>query len=158
MRAAAFFDRVAAAVLHSQQFVLALVELVVADGSQRQSHHRQRLDRRLVVEHRRQKGAGADQVAGRDEDRVAVPVAKLPDQRRHVFGAARGNGDLLGFVFGVANDDSAGKGAQVAVKIVDRENAQIHWRCSLGTGWRAERDHDRQGKNGTKENFHGSIS
>ena len=67
----------------------------------------------------------ADQVSGRDEDRVAVSIAKLADQRRHVFGATGGDCDLLGLVFGVGDDDSAREGAQVAVKIVDRENAKV---------------------------------
>ena len=132
MRSLAFVDRVATAILHPQQFVLALVEFVVADGRQCQPHHRQRFDRRLVMEHRRQKRAGADQVAGRDEDRVAVSIAKLADQRRHVFGAARGDRDLLGLVLGIGDRDPARGGAKVAVKIVDRENAQIDGRGGLG--------------------------
>ena len=88
MRPLAFVDRMAAAILHPQQFVLALVELVIADGGNIQPHHRQRLDGGLVVEHRRQERAGADQIAGRDEDRVLVAVAQFLDQRCHVFGAA----------------------------------------------------------------------
>ena len=68
MRPLAFVDRMAAAVLHPQQFVLALVEFVVADRGNLKPHHRQRFDGRLVVKHRGQKRAGADQVARRDED------------------------------------------------------------------------------------------
>ena len=132
MRALAFVDRVATAILHPQQFVLALVEFVVADGRQRQPHHRQRFDGGLVMEHRRQKRAGADQVSGRDEDRVAVPVAKLADQRRHVFGPTGGDRDLLRLVLGVGDRDPARGGAKVAVKIVDRENAQVYRRGGLG--------------------------
>ena len=107
MRSLALVDRVAAAILHAQEFVLALVEFVIADGGNIQAHHRQRLDRRLVMEHRRQKRAGADQVAGRDEDRVLVSLAKLAHQRRHMFGAAGGDGDLLRPVLGIGNRDPA---------------------------------------------------
>ena len=72
MRPLAFVDGMTAAILHPQQFVLALVEFVIADRSDLEPHHRQRFDGRLVVKHRRQQRAGADQVAGRDEDRVPV--------------------------------------------------------------------------------------
>ena len=44
MRALAFVDRMTAAILHPKQFVLALVEFVIADRSQFKPHHRQRLD------------------------------------------------------------------------------------------------------------------
>ena len=132
MRTLAFVDRVAAAVLHPQQLVLAFVEFVIADGGNIQAHHRQRLDRRLVMEHGGQKRAGADQVAGRDEDRVAVSLAKLADQRRHVLGAAGGDGDLLRPVLGIGDGDPARRRAQVAVKIVDRENAQVDRGGGLG--------------------------
>ena len=132
MRPLALVDRVAAAILHAQQFVLALVEFVIADGGNIQAHHRQRLDRRLVMEHRRQKRAGADQVAGRDEDRVPVSLAKLADQRRHMFGAAGRDGDLLRLVLGIGNRDPARRRAKVAVKIVDRENAQVDGGGRLG--------------------------
>ena len=125
MRSLAFVDRMAAAVLHPQQFVLALVEFVIADGGKREPHHRQRLDGRLVVEHRREKRAGADQVAGRHEDGVAVPFAELPDQRRHVLGAAGRDDDLLRPVLGIGDPDAAGRRAKIAVEIVDRENSQI---------------------------------
>src|SRR5579872_4981813 len=53
VRSLTVVDRMAAAILHPLQLVLALVELVIADGGNRKPHHRKRLDRRLVVEHRR---------------------------------------------------------------------------------------------------------
>jgi hypothetical protein len=84
------------------------------------------------MEHRRQKRAGADQVAGRDEDRIPVALAKLAHQRRHMFGAAGRDRDLLGPVLGIGNRDAAGRRAQVAVKIVDRENAQVDRGGGLG--------------------------
>ena len=132
MRPLAFVDRMAAAILHPQQFVLALVEFVIADGGKRQPHHRQRFDSGLVVEHRRQKRAGADQIAGRDEDRILVPLAELPDQRRHVLGAAGRHDDLFGLVVGIGNPDPARRRAEIAVEIVDREDAQFDRRGGLG--------------------------
>ena len=47
----------------------------------------ERLDGRLVVEQRRQQRRRADQVAGRDEDRVAVLGAQVADVRREVLDA-----------------------------------------------------------------------
>jgi hypothetical protein len=84
------------------------------------------------VEHRRQKRAGADQVSGGDKDRVLGLLAQLPDQRGHVLGAARGDSDLFGLVFGIGDPDAAGRRPQVTVEIVDRENAYIDRCCGLG--------------------------
>ena len=52
-------DRVAATLLHAQQLVGALVELVVADGVDVEADLVHGLDGRLVVEQRRQQRAGA---------------------------------------------------------------------------------------------------
>ncbi len=136
MRPLAFVDRVAAAVLHALQLVLALIEFVIADGSNRKPHHRHRFDRRLVMEHRRQKRARADQISGRNEDRVLVAVAKLFHQRRHLFGAAGGYSDLFGLVVGIGDLDPAGGRAKVAVEIVDREDSQVNGH-RLGRGPRS---------------------
>ena len=54
MRPLTMVDRMASAILHPQQFVLAPVEFVIADGGELKPHHRQRFDGGLVVEHRRQ--------------------------------------------------------------------------------------------------------
>ena len=116
MRPLAFVDRMTAAVLHPQQFVLALVEFVIADRGDRKPHHRQRFDGGFVVEHRRQQGARADQVAGGDEDRVLVVLAQLLDQRRHVLGAAGRHRDLFGLVGGIGDPDSAGGGRRLPWK------------------------------------------
>ena len=132
MRSLASVVRMAAAVLHPQQLGLALVEFVIADRGDRKPHHRERLDRRLVVEHRRQERARADQVAGGDEDRVLVPLAQLLDQRRHVLGAAGGDHHLLGSVLGIVDADAARRRTEIAVEIVDRENAQLDGRGGLG--------------------------
>ena len=58
--------------LHSQQLADALVELVVADTADVEAHRVQRLDRRLVMEERRDERARADQIASADGDRVRV--------------------------------------------------------------------------------------
>ena len=126
--------RMAAAVLHPEQLGLALVEFVIADRSDRKPHHRERLDRRLVVKHRRQERARPDQIAGGDEDGVLVPLAQLLDQRRHVLGAAGGDSYLLGSVLGIIDADAARRRTEIAVEIVDRENAQFDGRRGLGRG------------------------
>lgn len=125
MRPLTFVDRMTAAILHPLQFVLALVEFVVADRGNLEPHHRQRFDRRFIVEHRGQKRARANQVSGRDEDGVLVALAELPDQRRHGFGTAGRHHDLPGLVGGVGDPDPAGGGAKVTVEIVDREDPDI---------------------------------
>ena len=59
-----------------------------------------------------------------------VILAELVDQRRHVFAGlppARHH-DLFGLVVGIGDADAARRRAEVAVKIVDRENAQFD-RC-----------------------------
>jgi len=122
MRAQAFVDRMAAAILHPQQFVLALVEFVIADGCDLKPHHRERLDRRLVVEHRRQQRAGADQVAGRNKHRVGVALAELFHQACHGLRAAGRDRNLLAPVVWIGNPDAARRRVEVAVEIIDREN------------------------------------
>ena len=82
--------RVAAAALEPQQLGGAFVELVVADRVEVEPDLVHRLDRRLVVEERRQQRAGADEVAGRDHERVRVAAAEHPDVRGQELGAARG--------------------------------------------------------------------
>ena len=128
MRPLASVDRMTAAVLHPQQLVLALVEFVIADGGHREPHHVERFDGGLVVKHRRQERAGADQVAGGDEDRVGVSIAQLPDRGRHVFGAAGLDRDLFGLVLGIGDPDAARRRLQIAVEIIDGENAQFDGR------------------------------
>ena len=141
MRPLASVDRMTAAILHPQQLVLALVEFVIADGGHRKPHHIKRFDGGLVVKHRRQERAGADQVAGGDEDRVAVSFAELPDRRRHVLGAAGFDGDLFGLVVGIGDPDSARRRLQIAVEIIDGQNAQFDRR---GLRRRARRGRRRQ--------------
>ncbi len=134
MRPLAAVDGVAAAILHPEQLGLALVELVVADRGDRKSHHRKRFDRGLVVKHRRQERACADQIARGDEDRVLVSLAQLFHERRHVFGPAGRHHDLLALIFGIIDADAAWRRPQIAVEIVDREDAQLDGSCGLGRG------------------------
>src|SRR5665213_1281394 len=125
MRTLAPVDRMAAAILHPQQLLLAFVEFVIADGSDAKPHHRQRLDGGFVVKHRRQERARADQIAGGDEDRVGVALAKLLDDGRHGLDAAGRHDDLFRLVAGIGDPDAARRRPQIAVKIVDGENSQF---------------------------------
>src|SRR4051812_9463625 len=61
--------RKAAALLHAQQLVHALVELVVAHRGDVEVQEVHGLDRRLVVEGSREQRAGADQVTGSHRER-----------------------------------------------------------------------------------------
>ena len=127
-----FVGGMTAAVLHPQQLVLAFVEFVITDGSHRKPHHRQRFDGGLVMEHRRQEGAGADQISGGDKDGVLVSLAELFDQCCHMLGAAGFHHDLFGLVGGIGDLDAARGGTQIAVEVVDGENSQID--CIGGFG------------------------
>ena len=80
-------DRMAAAVLHPQELVDALVELVVADAVVVETHQVEGLDRRLVVEERGDERRRADQVARGDEQRVRVRRLELADVRRQILDA-----------------------------------------------------------------------
>ena len=55
----------AAAVLHAQQFLPALIELVVASVAEIKAHQVESHHRRLIVEQRREQRAGPDHVARR---------------------------------------------------------------------------------------------
>ena len=73
----------------------ALVELVVPHGVEVEPDLVHRLDRRLVVEERRQERRGPDQVAGRDHQRVRGSSGRLAAEvRGQVLGAAGGNARL----------------------------------------------------------------
>ena len=63
-------DRVAAAVGHPEQFGAALVEFVIADAVDLEADEVHGLDRRLIVEQRRDQWRRTDQVAGGHGDRV----------------------------------------------------------------------------------------
>ena len=65
-------DDAAASGLHAQQFGRALVEFMVAYRGKFQACAIERLNRRLVVEGRRNQRAGADQVAGTDHDAQGI--------------------------------------------------------------------------------------
>jgi len=118
---------------------------VIADGGDLEPHHRQRFDGGLIVKQRRQQRAGADQVAGRDEDRVACALAQFFDQRRHVLGAAGLHRDLFGLVGGIGDPDPARRRLQVAVEIVDGEDSQIDGRRLRSGARRLKRNHHHDG-------------
>ena len=112
----------------------ALVELVVTDGGDLQTHPAQRLDRRLVVERCRQQRRGADQVTRGDRDGLLTlgrrGGAHLLQVRREELGAARG----------CAVDVAARAGRavrrQVAMEVVDGEQLDLGVR-RLGFGRRS---------------------
>ena len=115
----------AAAVLHAQQFVLALVELMVANRRGLKAHQRQRFDRRLVMKERGEQRTGADQVAGRDEDRVSVCALQLLDQGGHGLRSAGGDRNQLGGIIGVTDLDAAIGRLKIAMKVIDRQDRNI---------------------------------
>ena len=111
------------------------------------------------MKHCRQQRAGADQVPGRDKDRVGDLVAELLDHGRHVFGAAGRHGYLIGGVGGISDADSACRRPKVAVEVVDGQNSELNRRgLSAGArGW-IERHRQQQSRNSRKkrQRFHDS--
>ena len=127
LREVAAVDRVAAAVLHAEQLVRALVELVVADGADVEAHLVERLDRGLVVEHARQERRAADEVPGRDRQAAGVAglLAQRAERRGEVLGAA--DGRLARVLDG---GELRVGGLEVPVVVVERQ--QLHRRRRLG--------------------------
>jgi hypothetical protein len=156
MRPLAFVNRVAAAVLHPEQLLLALVEFMVADRGEIEPHHRHGFDGRLVVKHRRQKRARADQVARRDERRVLMALAQALHDARHGLRPAGRHHDLPGLVIGIGDPDSAGRRHQIAVEIIDRENAQLD-RRGIGESARRDRKRDHGGRQQRESTCHAPI-
>ena len=113
---------VAAAALHALELRGALVELVVAHRVEVEPDAVHRLDRRLVVEERRQQRRGADQVAGRDDQRVAVLALLLAQVRGQELRPARGHRRGAG-----RRRDRAGRGRlEMAVEVVQAEQLDLH--------------------------------
>ncbi len=113
-----------AAVLHPEQLVDPLVELVVAHAVEVEAHEVEAFDRRLVLERSRDEGRGADQVARRHEQRVRVRGLELADVRRQVLDAASGDAD------GQRGPDAARRRrlvrrSQVPVEVVEAENLEL---------------------------------
>ena len=125
VRALAAGRRVAAALLLAQQLGRAVVELVVADGAHRQAHLAECLDRRLVVEQRREQRAGAYQVTGRDEDVVRALRTEVAHDTRDIGRAAGMHGDGLAGVLRIEDPDALRRGQQIAVEIVQRQDADV---------------------------------
>jgi len=55
-----------------------------------------------------------------------VAFAQRPDHARHGLGAAGGHGDLLRLVGGIGDPDPTSRRQQIAVEVVDRENADFN--------------------------------
>ena len=96
------------------------VELVVADGRHRQVEGVEDVDRRLVLLHRRGEQAGADVVAGRPHDRVALAAlgAQLLDRARPL--------DRVG--------------VDPAVEVVEAEQVDVDQGAGIAAGVEAEDD------------------
>jgi hypothetical protein len=76
--------------LHPQQLGWALIELVIANGMDLEANQVHRLDRRLVVEKRRDEGRSADEVACGDDNRMAGAALRLAQVGRQEVGASDG--------------------------------------------------------------------
>ena len=81
-------DRVTATLLHTNQFLNALVEFMVADRVEIKTDQVESLDGRLIMEQRRKQGAGADHITGGDHHRVRVGRTQGIDVRSKIFRAA----------------------------------------------------------------------
>ena len=86
----ASLHRVAAALLHTRQLGRSFVELVVPDAVVIEADQVHRLDRRLVVEDRRNERGGPDEVAGGHEQRVRIRGPQVADIAGQILGTARG--------------------------------------------------------------------
>jgi hypothetical protein len=125
--------RGAAAVLHAQELVDALVELVVAHAGDVEAHGVERLDRRLVLEQAGHDRARADEVAGGDGHAVPLAGAQGVELRGQVGRAAvqRGAGAGEGRVAARGRLD-------VPVVVVERQDLQVDQR-RLGRRGRRDR-------------------
>ncbi len=115
----------ATAVLHAQELLGPLVELVVADGGDVETNGVHRLDARLIMEERGHERRRADDVAGGDDERVWVFSPELLDVRSEILGAA-GFFEVDG---GVRSRDDLPRRArrrlEVAVEVVEREELHV---------------------------------
>ena len=121
--------RVAAAELHAQELVEALVELVVAHPGVLHAHAAECLDGRLVVKEAGDQRRGADEVAGADENRVAAGREALDVRGQEGRATGRGRLDRARGARRGRADRRGARGArgrlQVAVEVVDAEDAQL---------------------------------
>jgi hypothetical protein len=120
--ALAAIEWMTAPILDTQELVLAVIELVVADRGDLKPHQGESLHRRLVMELCRQEWACPDQVASCHEHAVLGFRAKLLDERCHMLRATRIDRDPLGPVRVVDDGDAAARRLQVAVEVVDGED------------------------------------
>jgi hypothetical protein len=87
------------------------------------------------MKHGRQERTGADQITGGNEDAVRMAIAQASHHARHRLRPAGRDDELFHVVGGIGNPD-AGRGTQITVKVVDRENAQMDRVCAPGEGER----------------------
>ena len=92
---------------------------MVAHRADVDAHRVEGLDRGLVVEEAGDQRAGADVVAGADDQRVAVLLAQVVDVRGQVLGAA-GRGAHA------ARQRDRARRREVAVEVVDAQQLDVH--------------------------------
>jgi len=129
---------VTAPALHPGELGRTLVELVVADGVEVEPDLVHGLDRRLVVEERRQQRRGADQVTGGYDHRVAVVGREVAHVRGEVLGPTGRNARGAGI-----GSDRAGRGGfEVPVEVVEPDQLDLH---VLGHARGRQGEHDDEG-------------
>jgi hypothetical protein len=92
---------------------------VVAHGADVDAHRVERLDRGLVVEEAGDQRAGADVVAGADDEGVGIRGAPLVDVAGQVVDATDGCAGAVG------QREQPGRG-EVAVEVVDAQQLDVH--------------------------------
>ena len=100
----------APAILHAEELEGTVVEFMIADGGEIDPDQVGRLNGRLVVKISRDKGAGADQIASGDDDRVGGLGLEVTEV----------GGEKIGSAEGIAGDVEGG--IDMAVEVVEGEN------------------------------------
>ncbi len=77
--------RMAATLLHADQLVDPLIELMISHGIEVQTHQVKGLDGGFIVEKGRNQGAGADHVACRNKDRVGICSTQVIDMSSQIL-------------------------------------------------------------------------
>ena len=137
-----FVDRMAAAVLHPHEFVLALVEFVIADEESSSPI----IDSDSIV------GSSWNIADNSGLAPIKSPAATKmllgwpsrtagPTRLRHLFDPAGRHRDRLRPVVGIGNPDAAGRRPQIAVEIVDRHNSYIDRVCVVTARERRRAQH-----------------
>jgi hypothetical protein len=141
------------------QFHCALVELVVADDADVEDVVH-RLDGRLVVVPAGDHRAAADQVPGRDDDRIGV-LRLRPGEMRSQVGSTPGRPVAAAVRGAGGRADAQTVGFEVAMEIVDGENLGVHHPGigGLAMGERGHRqDHRGDGDRGAEQSRDADVA